>query len=44
MEEFLAELRLALADYFCGSFTEEDGKIIATLIDGQTFSIRVETL
>ena len=42
MENFLTELRLALEDYFCGKFTEEDGKIIAELDGGHKFTIKVE--
>ena len=42
MEDFITELRLALADYFCGTFTQGNGTIIAKLNDGRTVSIRVE--
>lgn len=42
MEEFITELLLALDDYFCGTFSEENGRIVAKLNDGKTFSIRVE--
>ena len=42
MKDFLLELRLAIADYFCGEVTEQDGKIALTFENGQTFLISVE--
>ena len=42
MDKILTELRLALEDYFCGKFTEQDNAIVAELNDGHTFVIRVE--
>ena len=43
MDDFLKELLLALEDYFCGTFTERDGAIIARLNDGYKFEISVKT-
>lgn len=39
MKDFLKELRLALEDYFCGTFTETEEGIQVELKDGKKFLI-----
>ena len=42
MKDFVLELKLALQDYFCGTVTEENDKIVLALENGQTFFVCVE--